>query len=66
MPGYINVDAAITEANRLLKVRKENMAALDIVRTDLRNAVTLGQANDAQAKFVRETFPKRERKAKKG
>jgi hypothetical protein len=64
MPGYINVDAAIQEATNLLKQRDSLQSKIGIVRTDLRNAVELGQASAEQVKYVRETFPKRERKTK--
>lgn len=65
MPGYIDVDAAIAEAKRLLSQHKEAQEKVAIVRTDLRNAVSLGQANAEQRKYITETFPVRTRKSKK-
>lgn len=61
---YIDVDAAIAAAKSALKDRSNAMARVGIVRTDLRNAVTMGAATPEQRKWIEEQFPVRERKRK--
>ena len=65
MAGYINVEAALAEAKKLLAAKTKVMEEIDIVRTDLRNAVKRKEANAEQAKWIGEQFPLQERKRRK-
>jgi hypothetical protein len=62
--SYINVDQAIKEAKKITEDKAEVLRKLNIVRTDLRNAVDMGGCTPEQIKFITETFPIRERKTK--
>ena len=64
MPGYMDVDAAIKVATKLLGEKRVIMVQLDTVRTDLRNAVARKEASPEQTKWIEEQFPLRERKSK--
>ena len=64
MPGYMDVDAAIKVATKLLGEKRVIMVQLDTVRTDLRNAVARKEASPEQTKWIGEQFPLRERKSK--
>lgn len=59
--GYIDVDAAIREAKKLQGEKDSVLQRLSIIRTDLRNAVTMKAANAEQTKWIEEQFPLRER-----
>lgn len=61
MAAYIDVKAAIQEAEAILKEKGKIMDKLAIVRSDLRNAITMGVANPEQTKWIEEQFPVRER-----
>jgi uncharacterized protein (UPF0303 family) len=66
MAGYIDIPAAIKQAEQLLKEKEELFAKIEIIRTDLRHAVVMGGATEDQKKWVAEKFPtvKRTRKPK--
>jgi len=64
MAAYIDIDAAIVESEKLLKVKREVMERIDIVRSDLRNAVKLGGATAPQREYVEKNYPLVERKRK--
>lgn len=61
MAAYIDVSAAIKEAEHLLKQKADLMEKIQIVRTDLRNSVTMSVANAEQVQWIEEQFPVRER-----
>jgi len=65
MTGYIDIPAAIAQAQKLLAEKRRVLEQIDIVRTDLRHAVTMGGASAEQKKWVEDTFPLVERKRKK-
>ena len=62
--SYINVEAAIAAAKVALAEKRRAMEKVAIVRTDLRNAVTMGAASKGQADWIEGQFPIRERKRK--
>lgn len=62
--GYIDVDAAIKVAQKMLKEKAAVMKNIDTVRSDLRNAVDRKETNAEQSKWIGETFPVRERVTK--
>ena len=62
--GYIDVDAAIKVAKRLITEKAAVMQNLDTVRTDLRNAVSRKETTPEQTQWIGEVFPLRERKTK--
>ena len=64
MPGYMDVDAAIKVAKKILGEKRVIMVQLDTVRTDLRNAVSRKETTPEQTKWIGEQFPLRERKSK--
>jgi hypothetical protein len=66
MPGskYIDVAAAIQEAEKVLAEKSDVMERQDIIRTDLRNAVKMKAATPEQAKWIGEHFPMRQRQSK--
>jgi hypothetical protein len=68
MPSYIDIQAAIEAAKKLLVQHKKTQREIAIVRTDLRNAVELGGGTPDQRKWIADTFPvaKRTRKTKAG
>lgn len=59
---YIDVDAAITAAKQALDEKNRAMEKVAIIRTDLRNAVTMGGTSKEQTEWIEGTFPIRERK----
>lgn len=61
MSAYIDVSAAIKEAERLLAEKAKVMEKVAIIRTDLRNSITMGVANPEQTKWIEEQFPQKER-----
>ena len=64
MPGYMDVDAAIKVAKKILGEKRVIMVQLDTVRTDLRNAVSRKETTPEQTRWIGEQFPLRERKSK--
>lgn len=62
--GYIDVDAAIEVAKDVLRRKAAIMEEQDIVRSDLRHAVTMKAANADQARWIGEQFPMRKRETK--
>ena len=58
---YIDVNAAIEAAKQALAEKQSAMDKVAIIRTDLRNAVTLGATTPEQTKWIEEQFPLRER-----
>lgn len=60
--GYIDIDAAIKLAKSIITEKYEVLERLDIVRTDLRNAVRLNQGTPEQREWIEGTFPIRKRK----
>lgn len=62
--GYIDVPKALNTARKLVAEYETVMSRIGIVRTDLRNAVELGDATPEQATEIAAMFPKRERKSK--
>lgn len=62
--GYMNVAAAIEAAKEALKQRQRSLKVLDVIRTDLRNAVTRGEGTPEERKWIGEQFPVRERTRK--
>jgi hypothetical protein len=62
--SYIDVDKAIALSRQLQEQKEKLFAQIDIVRRDLRNAVTVGGANAEQRKYVQETYPLRKRTVK--
>ncbi len=64
MDSYIDVNRALANAETLLKQRKTLFDQIDIVRTDLRNAVTMNGTTAEQTAKIREMFPKRKRTTK--
>lgn len=62
--SYIDVDAAIKVAKDVLKRKAAIMDEQDIVRSDLRHAVTMGATSPEQAKWIGEQFPLRKRNTK--
>jgi hypothetical protein len=65
MAGYIDIPAAITQAEKLLAEKRRVLTQIDIVRTDLRHAVVMGGATAEQKQWVEKTFPLVERNRKK-
>lgn len=61
MAAYIDVQAAITAAKTALKEKDEVMERVSIIRTDLRNSITMKVATPEQVKWIEEHFPMRER-----
>jgi hypothetical protein len=66
MAGYIDVNAALTEAKDAVKNREGALRRVGIVRADLRHAVEQGTATAEQSAAIRGMFPPRTRKAKAG
>lgn len=66
MASYINVSAAKAEAEKLLTEKDDLQKKIAIVRTDLRNAVTMNGATAEEKAWISKTFPevKRSRKGK--
>ena len=64
MPGYMDVDAAIKVAKKILGEKRVIIVQLDTVRTDLRNAVSRKETTPEQTRWIGEQFPLRERKSK--
>ena len=64
MPGYMDVDAAIKVAKKILGEKRVIMVQLDTVRTDLRNTVSRKETTPEQTRWIGEQFPLRERKSK--
>lgn len=64
MPGYMDVPKAIETAKQLLGNKRVLTKQIDTVRSDLRNAVTRKECTAADAQWVEETFPVRERNRK--
>lgn len=62
--GYIDVDAAIKVAKDVLRRKAAIMEELDVVRSDLRHAVTMRAASPDQARWIGEQFPMRKRETK--
>lgn len=62
--SYIDVAAAIKAAESAIKDKYAALAKVDIIRTDLRNAVALGVTTPEQKQWIEATFPIRERKHK--
>lgn len=61
MTSYIDIDAAIKLSRALQDRKKAVTEQIDIVRSDLRNAVKLGGVTPEQRQYVEETYPLRER-----
>lgn len=61
MASYIDIDAAIKVSKELQDRKSAVMEQIDIVRSDLRNAVKLGGGTPEQKQYVEETYPLRER-----
>lgn len=62
--GYMDVDKAIEAAKEAIKQRQASLKVLDIIRTDLRNAVARKEGTPEQQKWIQEMFPVRERTRK--
>ena len=64
--GYMDVPKAITAAKAAIKQRQASLKVLDVIRTDLRNAVIRGEGTPEERKWIAEQFPvmQRTRKAK--
>lgn len=63
--SYIDVAAAIKVAEDVLKRKAAIMDEQDIVRSDLRHAVTMRAVTPEQEKWIGEQFPLRKRKTTK-
>lgn len=62
MASYIDVSAAITEAEEALAAKEDVLERINMVRADLRHALKLkGGMTDEQRKWIEETFPERTR-----
>jgi hypothetical protein len=64
MAGFINVNAAIEEADRALTEKAEVRDRVAALRELLRSAVTARETTAEQAEWIGEAFPLRERKVK--
>lgn len=62
--SYIDVDKAIEVGKQVLAEKRNLLDRIDIVRTDLRHAVTMGSATAEQKQWVAENFPLRARRAR--
>jgi hypothetical protein len=60
----MDVTSAIEAAKQAITERQKSLKVLDIIRTDLRNAVTRGEGTPEERKWIQEQFPVRERKRK--
>lgn len=61
MSAYIDVTAAIKEAENLLEQKAKIMEKVAIIRTDLRNSITMGVATQEQKEWIEGQFPQKER-----
>jgi hypothetical protein len=57
----MNIPAAIDVAKKLLKEKKDLFAALETVRSDLRNAVVRKEGTPDEQKWIQGQFPVRHR-----
>ncbi len=62
--GYMDIPKAITAAKAAIKQRQASLKVLDVIRTDLRNAVIRGEGTPDERRWIAEQFPVRTRTSK--